>query len=94
MYVENFEGLEFNSLGVNEKIYLYALRNKPELFAESDKRTVAKYKKLAESISEVNLNVFFQNALDYTEIFNQDPSMVNFFDFMNSMLAGDIPKLQ
>lgn len=94
VYVENFEGLEFNSLGVNEKIYLYALRNKPELFAESDKRTVAKYKKLAESISEVNLNVFFQNALDYTEMFNQDPIMVNFFDFMNSMLAGDIPKLQ
>lgn len=94
VYIENFEGLEFNSLGVNEKIYLYALRNKPELFAESDKRTVAKYKKLAESISEVNLNVFFQNALDYTEIFNQDPSIVNFFDFMNSMLKGEVPDLK
>jgi hypothetical protein len=50
--------------------------------------------KLAESISEVNLNVFFQNALDYTEVFNQEPCMVNFFDFMTSMLAGDIPKLK
>ena len=80
-------------MGGKERIYLFALCNKPELFAESDKRTVAKYKKLAESISEVNLNVFFQNALDYTEIFNQEPCMVNFFDFMNSMLTGDIPKL-
>lgn len=94
VFIENFQGLEFNNWGVNEKIYLFALRNKPELFAESDKRTVAKYKKLAESISEVNLNVFFQNALDYTEIFNQEPCMVNFFDFMSSMLAGDIPKLK
>ncbi|HEU9241129.1 TPA: hypothetical protein VWY83_002054, partial [Streptococcus pneumoniae] len=84
---------EFNNLGVNEKIYLFALRNKPELFAESDKRTVAKYKKLAESISEVNLNVFFQNALDFVEIFNQEPCLINFFEFMNSMLQGDIPKL-
>ncbi|MDZ5758959.1 replication initiation protein [Carnobacterium maltaromaticum] len=93
VFIENFKGIEFQNLGVNEKIYLYALRNKPELFIDSDKRTVAKYKKLAESIAEVNLNVFFQNALDYTEIFNQDPCMINFFDFMKSMLAGDIPKL-
>lgn len=93
VFIENFEGTDFQNLGVNEKIYLYALRNKPELFADSDKRTVAKYKKLAESISEVNLNVFFQNALDYVELFNKEPCMVNFFDFMNSMLKGNIPKL-
>lgn len=51
MYIENFKGLEFNNLGVNEKIYLFALRNKPELFAESDKRTVAKYKKNLPKVS-------------------------------------------
>lgn len=60
VFIENFKGIEFQNLGVNEKIYLYALRNKPELFIDSDKRTVAKYKKLAESIAEVNLNVFFK----------------------------------
>lgn len=93
VFIENFEGVAFNNLGVNEKIYLFALRNKPELFSEADKRTFAKYKKLAESISEVNLNVFFQNALDYTEIFNKEPCMVNFFEFVNSLLAGQFPKI-
>ncbi|TGE67629.1 hypothetical protein C6P17_01915 [Weissella confusa] len=93
MYIENFSGLDFQQLGVNEKIYLYALRNKPELFADSDNRTVAKYKKLANSISEVNLNSFFQNALDYTEIFNQEPAVVNIFTYLESMLHGQIPNL-
>lgn len=36
---------------------------------------------------------FFQNALDFVEIFNQEPCLINFFEFMNSMLQGDIPKL-
>ena len=49
-------------------------------------------KKLAESIAEVNLNVFFQNALDYTEVFNQEPAKVNFFDFIKKLLAGQIPQ--
>lgn len=93
VYIENFSGLDFQQLGVNEKIYLYALRNKPELFADSDNRTVAKYKKLANSISEVNLNSFFQNALDYTEIFNQEPAVVNIFTYLESMLHGQIPIL-
>ena len=70
------------------------MKNKPELFAGSDDRTIRKYKKLAESIAEVNLNVFFQNALDYTEVFNQEPSRVNFFDFIKKLLAGQIPQIE
>ena len=94
VFIENLEGLEFQNLGVNEKIALFAMKNKPELFAGSDDRTIRKYKKLAESIAEVNLNVFFQNALDYTEVFNQEPAKVNFFDFIKKLLAGQIPQIE
>jgi len=86
IYIENFKSLEFDKLGANEKIYLYALRGKPELFADVDRRTANKYKKLANAISEVNINVFFQNALDYIELFNKDTCRVNFFEFINSTI--------
>lgn len=91
IYIETLKGVEFQKLGVNERIALFALKNKPELFRDADRKTISKYKKLSESISEVNLNVFFQNALDYTEIFNQQPAMVNFFDFMNAILSEKMP---
>lgn len=94
VFIENLDGVDFHNLGVNEKIALFAMKNKPELFVGADERTIRKYKKLSESISEVNLNVFFQNALDYVEIFNQEPVIVNFFDFMNNILSGKIPTIE
>lgn len=69
------------------------MKNKPELFDGSDNRTIRKYKKLAESIAEVNLNVFFQNALDYTEVFNQEPAKVT-FDFIKSFWLDKFHKMK
>lgn len=89
----NYNLLDTLELSPQEKIFIRASDDYPEIFKELGNSTKSKYRKLREQISEIDLTDIFRDTLAFAEIGVGEVRSVNAVEFFYDILQGKIPKI-
>lgn len=89
----NYDLLDTLELSAQEKIFIRASDDYPELFKQLGNSTKSKYRKLREQISEIDLTDIFRDTLVKAEIGLGEVHSVNAVEFFSDILQAKIPKI-